>query len=421
MTEFESSIDRARRRDAEDPLAPFRERFFFPQTSDGTEVIYFCGNSLGLQPRAVRDYLDIELDDWAKLGVEGHFEGTNPWYDYHEFFEEGVSEIVGAKPHEVCVMGSLTANLHFLMVSFYRPTAERYKIVMEKKAFPSDQYAIQSQVEFHGYDPDDAIVEIAPREGTAIIEEEDIEAYLAEHGDSVALVLFGGVNYYSGQAFDFARISRAAHDAGARVGFDLAHAAGNLRLRLHDDDVDFAAWCSYKYMNSGPGSVAGIFVHDRFADSPELPRFAGWWGNDPKTRFEMTDTFYPQRGAGGWQLSNAPVLTMAAHKASVDIFAEAGMDRLRAKTVELTEYLLWLIDQMPSDRYEVITPRDPARRGAQISIRTLFDGANLFADLQAAGVVCDFRKPDVIRVAPAPLYCTFEDVFRFSELLRRTT
>ncbi len=417
MSEFEATLSWAREREARDPLAAFRERFHFPQHTDGEPVIYFCGNSLGLQPKSVQEYLEVELEDWARMGVEGHFEARNPWYDYHEFFAEPVAEIVGAKPHEVCVMGSLTANLHYLMVSFYQPTDDRYRIVMEKKAFPSDQYAIASQVEFHGYDPEDAIVEIAPREGAAIIEEEDIEAYLAEHGDTVALVLFGGVNYYSGQAFDFARISKAAHDAGAKVGFDLAHAAGNLRLQLHDDDVDFAAWCSYKYLNSGPGSVAGIFVHERFADAPDLPRFTGWWGNDPKTRFEMTDTFYPQYGAGGWQLSNAPVLSMASHKASVDIFSEAGIDRVREKAIELTEYLLWLIDQMPSDRYEIITPRDPARRGAQLSIRTLFDGTDLFSALQDAGVVCDFRKPDVIRIAPAPLYCSFEDVWRFAEIL----
>lgn len=420
MTTFEQTLEWAQARDAEHPLREFRSRFYIPKGPGGHDAIYLCGNSLGLQPRAVQAHLQTELDDWARLGVEGHFEGTNPWYDYHERFDEGLAHIVGAKPSEVCAMGSLTANLHFLLVSFYRPTSTRYRIVMEKKAFPSDQYAIESQVRFHGYDPEDAIVEVGPRDGEAIIREEDIEAVLDAEGESVATVLFGGVNYYSGQAFDLGRIASAAHRAGATVGFDLAHAAGNLRLNLHDDDVDFAAWCSYKYLNSGPGSVAGIFVHERFEDAPELPRFTGWWGNDPETRFEMTDTFYPQRGAGGWQLSNAPVLTMAAHKASVDLFVEATMEALRSKSIELTEYLLWLIDRMPSDRYEIITPRAPERRGSQVSIRTLEDGEALFEALQAEGVVCDFRRPDVIRVAPAPLYSTFEDVWRFSNVLHST-
>jgi kynureninase len=411
----------ARRRDEADPLKGFRSRFFFPTDDHGNELIYLCGNSLGLQPRTVREHLEVELEDWAKLGVEGHFHGRNPWYSYHEIFSEPVAEIVGAKPHEVVVMNGLTTNLHLLMVSFYRPTPQRYKILIEKSAFPSDQYAVASQAKFHGWDPADAIVEFEPREGEETLRTEDIEAWLAENGDDVALVMFGGVNYYTGQAFELKRIAAAAHKAGAMVGFDCAHAAGNVRLQLHDSGADFACWCSYKYLNSGPGSVAGAFVHERHAFDPELPRFAGWWGNDPETRFEMKPEFVPQRGAGGWQLSNAPVFAMAPHKASVEIFAEAGMDRLRAKSVALTTYALDLIDTIPTERFRVITPRDPAHRGCQLSIQVMREGRELFAALQAAGIVCDFREPDVIRIAGAPLYNSFEDIYRFCEILRETT
>ncbi len=415
------TIQDARRRDEADPLKGFRSRFHFPTDEDGNELIYLCGNSLGLQPKSVREHLEVELEDWAKLGVEGHFDGRNPWYSYHEIFSEPVAEIVGAKPHEVVVMNSLTTNLHLLMVSFYRPTPERYKILIEKSAFPSDQYAVASQAAFHGYDPKDAIVEFGPREGEETLRTEDIEAWLEENGQDVALVMFGGVNYYTGQAFELDRISAAAHKAGALVGFDCAHAAGNVRLQLHDSGADFACWCTYKYMNSGPGAVAGAFVHERHELNPDLPRFAGWWGNDPATRFKMEPEFVPQRGAGGWQLSNAPVFSMAPHKASVEIFAEAGMDRLREKSVALTSYALDLIATIPTERFRIITPRDPAHRGAQLSIQVMSDGRELFTALQAGGVVCDFREPDVIRIATAPLYNNHEDVFRFCEILQETT
>lgn len=411
------TIEQARRRDEQDPLRRFRDQFHFPRFGD-TEAIYLCGNSLGLQPKAAQQIVNEELADWAKLGVEGHFEGRRPWYDYHEMFAEPAAHVVGALPHEVVIMGSLTTNLHLLMVSFYRPSKERYKIVLEANAFPSDRYAVASQARFHGFDPADAIVEIAPRKGEELLRTEDIEAWLAEHGHEVALVMFSGVNYYTGQAYDMERITAAGHAAGAKVGFDLAHAAGNLLLRLHDWGCDFAAWCTYKYLNSGPGGVGGMFVHERWADAPELPRFAGWWGNDPQTRFEMPDQFVPQRGAGGWQLSNAPVMAMAPHKASLDLFVEATMPALRAKSVAMTEYLLGLIDAIPTDRYEVITPRDPAARGGQLSIQTKRDGVELFAALQRAGVICDFRKPDVIRLAVAPLYNSYEDLWRFADVLR---
>lgn len=415
----ETTLEYARSRDAADDLSKFRDEFLFPTNEEGDALIYLCGNSLGLQPKKVREYVDIELEDWAKFGVEGHFHGRNPWYGYHEFLTAPMARVVGALPHEVVVMNALTVNLHLLMVSFYRPTKQRYKIMIEAGAFPSDQYAVDSQARFHGFDPAEAIIEVAPRDGEHTLRTEDIVALIDEHGDSLALVMLSGVNYYTGQAYDIRAITEAGHANGCVVGFDLAHAAGNLNLRLHDDGPDFAAWCSYKYLNSGPGGVSGVFVHERHDRSPDLPRFAGWWGNDPETRFEMPRTFSPHRGAEGWQLSNAPVLAMASLRASLDLFDEAGIQTLRAKSEQLTAYMLELIDAIPNDRFEIITPREPSARGAQLSIRTRFDGQELFAALTEAGVVCDFRRPDVIRVAPAPLYNSFEDVWTFCEILRR--
>lgn len=399
-------------------MKSYRDQFLFPEGADGAPLTYLCGNSLGLQPRAVREHVLAELDDWARLGVEGHFDARNPWYGYHEMFAEPLAHIVGAKPSEVVVMNSLTTNVHLLMVSFYRPTPRRFKIVTEANAFPSDRYAVASQARFHGYDPDETIVEVAPREGERLLRTEDIEQVLHDLGEEVALVLFGGVNYYTGQAYEMDRITRAGHAIGAVVGFDLAHAAGNLALQLHDWDVDFAAWCSYKYLNSGPGGVGGAFVHERHAFAPDLPRFAGWWGNDPTTRFEMHDVFVPQHGASGWQLSNAPVLAMAAHKAAADMFVEATMPALRERSVRLTSYALELIDAIDTDRYELITPRDPAHRGGQLSILTRYAGRDLFASLQQAGVVCDYREPGVIRIAAAPLYNDEADLDRFVAVLR---
>lgn len=394
-------------------FAGFRDRFHLPKHTDGTPAVYLCGNSLGLQPVAVKEAMLQELDDWAKLGVEGHFHAQSPWFNYHESFRKGLAHVVGAKEHEVTAMGSLTANLHLLMVSFYRPTPERFKILTEATAFPSDQYAVASQARFHGYDPDVAVVEMKPRDGEDTLRTEDIEAYLAEFGHEVALVMFGGVNYYTGQAFDLMRITAAAHKAGAIAGFDLAHAAGNILLELHAWHVDFATWCSYKYMNSGPGAVSGIFVHERHAQA-ELPRFEGWWGHEPTTRFKMNKTFVPSNGSDAWQLSNAPILSMVPLKVSLDLFLEAGMPNLRARSVALTTAILENIPE--SDAYQVITPRDAAARGSQLSFRVT-RGRELFEKLTAAGVICDFREPDVIRIATAPLYNDMEDVARFCEIL----
>lgn len=408
----------AQKMDTEDPLREFRDAFYFPKDEAGKTLTYLCGNSLGLQPKRAREIVQEEFEDWARLGVEGHFHGRRPWVSYHQPLAPMLADIVGAKEHEVVAMNSLTTNLHLLMATFYRPTKTRYKIVIEKAAFPSDQYAVASQAIFHGLDPKTTVVELAPREGEKVIRTEDIEKYLEEDGESVALVMFGGINYYTGQAFDFPRIVDAGHKAGAIVGFDLAHAMGNLELKLHEWNVDFAVWCSYKYLNSGPGSVGGAYIHERFADNPDLPRFAGWWGNDPETRFEMKDEFIPAHGANGWQLSNAPVFTMAIHLASLELFAKAGMSRLRKKSVALTEYLLFLIDSIPQDKFEIITPRDPKFRGSQISIRTRFDGRTLFDKITESGVICDFRNPDVIRIAPTPMYNSFEDVWVFVNLLK---
>lgn len=412
------SLEDARRRDVLDALAPLRQEFLFPTLDNDEPAVYLCGNSLGLQPRRTRELLEVELADWARLGVEGHFHGANPWYDYHEFLAAPMARVVGAKPEEVVVMNALTVNLHLMMVSFYRPTQERYKILIEGGAFPSDQYAVASQAAFHGHDPKDAILEVHPRPGEHTLRTEDIIALLDKEGTEIALVMLSGVNYYTGQAYDIASITRAGHAAGCVVGFDLAHAAGNIDLALHDHDVDFAVWCSYKYLNSGPGGVAGCFVHERHAQNPDLPRFAGWWGNDPATRFEMHDTFTPQSGAPGWQLSNAPVLPMAALRASLELFDRAGMGALRAKAIDQTAFLLDLIDEIPGDRLSVITPREPSARGGQISLLTSFDGRALFDALQANNVVCDFRRPNVIRVATAPLYNSYEDLWHFADRLR---
>jgi kynureninase len=418
MNNFESTGSFAREMDASDRLKHFREKFYIPQQANGEDVLYFTGNSLGLQPRAARAYIEQELTDWETLGVEGHFHAKNPWMPYHEFLTETMADVVGAKPVETVVMNSLTVNLHLLMVSFYRPTAARNKIVIEKNAFPSDQYAVASQIKFHGFEPEEALIEIAPRAGENHLRTEDIERTIAENADRIALILLGGVNYYTGQAFDFERITRAGHAAGAVVGFDLAHAAGNLELKLHDWSVDFAAWCSYKYLNAGPGGVAGVFVHERHAENLDLPRFAGWWGHDKETRFLMEDKFIPMRGAEGWQLSNPPIFQMASLRASLEVFAAAGMRNLREKSIKLTNYLEFLLGEIKDERIEVITPAAPAERGCQLSIRVRNADKNLFQAVTKHGVVADWREPDVIRVAPVPLYNTFTDVFRFAEIMK---
>ena len=408
----------AREADAADPLRDFRREFLFPQ-HEGRDVLYFTGNSLGLQPKGAAVILQEELEDWAQYGVEGHFQARRPWYSYHELFSESLARIVGAKPKEVVAMNGLTTNLHLLLVSFYRPEGRRRKILCEERPFPSDTYAMASQIAFHGGDPDQDLVEMRPRKGEHTLRTEDIEARIAELGDELALVLFGGVNFYTGQAFDLEAITRAGHAAGALVGFDLAHAAGNIPLKLHDGGVDFACWCSYKYLNSGPGSVAGAFVHERHLGT-DLPRFAGWWGHDKDERFKMERTFKPMPTAEAWQLSNAPVFSMAPHRASLDLFDRAGMDALVAKSRRLTAFLEAVIDQVASDtgkQLEIITPRDPDQRGCQLSVVLHGEGRALFDELTRRGVVADWREPNVIRLAPVPLYNGFQDVWRFGEVL----
>jgi kynureninase len=423
MHQFENNIDFARQLDEQDPLKNFRDKFYFPTFHEKT-VRYFTGNSLGLQPKSVASYIQQELEDWQKFGVEGHFLAKRPWFAYHENLTEKVAKIVGAKPIEVVVTHSLTTNLHLLMVSFYRPQGKRTKILCEAKAFPSDQYALESQVKFHGLNLADHLVEVGPREGEQLIREEDILSKIEEVGEELALVMIGGVNYYTGQLFDMAEITKAGHSVGAVVGFDLAHAAGNINLKLHEWGVDFAAWCGYKYLNSSPGGVSGMFVHERHSNKPELPRFAGWWGYDKSTRFMMEPGFKPMQGAEGWQLSNAPVLGMAAHLASVEIFDEAGMDRIGEKRDLMTAFLEFVIDEISErnkDRvsFELITPRDKTKRGAQLSIMAKGQGKALFDALSAEGVLADWREPNVIRIAPAPLYNSFEDCYWFGQLLEK--
>jgi kynureninase len=402
--------------DANDPLATYRQQFHIPTGPDGTECLYLCSNSLGLQPKTAQAYVEQELRDWATLGVEGHFRARHPWLPYHEALTEQTARLVGARPIEVVVMNTLTVNLHLMLVSFYRPTAERYKILIEAPAFPSDRYAIASHLAWHGCDPTDALIALPPRAGEATLRTDDIEAVLDQEGRSIALVFLGGVNYYTGQAFDLARITRAGQAQGCVVGFDLAHAAGNMPLQLHDWNVDFAVWCSYKYLNAGPGSLAGCFVHERYARRPDLPRLAGWWGHNKATRFAMPPTFDPIPGAEGWQVSNPPILPLATLRASMDIFAAVGMDRLRAKSEALTGYLEALLDHQAHRNVTILTPRDPAQRGAQLSLRLHTHGQALHERLVQAKIMCDWREPDVIRVAPVPLYNTFREVARFAEI-----
>ena len=419
---MDNSLQYAQQLDQQDKLKSFRERFFIPQVN-GHDAVYFTGNSLGLQPKSTKTYLQQELDDWASLGVEGHVHAKHPWVEYHEMFAQPLAKIVGCSPGEVVAMNQLTLNLHLLMVSFYRPTSKRYKIICEAKAFPSDQYALQSQVAFHGFDYREAIVEVAPREGEFTIRQEDILAAIDQHKDHLALVLFGGVNYYTGQVFDMQSITEAAHKAGAVAGFDLAHAAGNIKLHLHDWDVDFACWCSYKYLNSGPGGVAGIFIHEKHHTDKTLPRLAGWWGHDKESRFKMGPDFNPIPTAEGWQLSNAPILSMAAHKASLDIFDEAGFENLIAKGQALSEYLLFILDDINQQQQhkviQVITPRMANEKGCQVSMLMLEKGREIFDALVKEGVIPDWREPNVIRVAPVPLYNSFEDVWRFGNIIEQ--
>lgn len=412
-TDYQPGAGFARGMDDADPLRAYRARFHIPKAKDGRDCIYLCGNSLGLQPKDTAESIMQELKDWQDLGVEGHFHARNPWLPYHEFLTASYARLVGAKDSEVVAMNTLSVNLHLMMVSFYQPTAQRRKIVIESHAFPSDRYAVCSQIAYHGFDPAVDLIELKPHDGEVLLREDDIENTIRKHGDSIALILLGGVNYYTGQVFDMVRITKAGHDVGAMVGFDLAHAAGNIPMKLHDWGVDFACWCSYKYLNSGPGSVAGCFVHERHGNNPELPRFAGWWGNDKKARFKMGPRFDAIPGAEGWQLSNPPILSLAAVKASLALFDETGMAALRAKSLKMTGYLEYLLDSLKSDAFRVITPRDTDFRGCQLSIVVNEGGRDVFKALEEAGVVCDWREPDCIRVAPVPLYNSFEDVYNF--------
>lgn len=421
---YENSADFAVKMDKQDELAGYRSRFHIP-VIDGKETIYFTGNSLGLQPKSTIDYINTELQDWAKWGVEGHFLAKNPWFAYHEMFAQPIAKLVGAKEQEVVVMNNLTVNLNLLLVSFYRPTTQRYKIICEAKAFPSDQYALEMQVKNAGLNPDEAIIEIKPREGERTIHNEDIINAIEEAGDSLACVMIGGVNYFTGQVFNMKAITDAAHKVGANCGFDLAHGAGNIELKLHEWNVDFACWCSYKYLNSGPGGVSGVYINERHCNDSELPRFAGWWGQEKETRFLMEKGFKPIKSAEAWQMSNAPVLSMAAHKASIDIFEEVGMDKLLKKQKELSGYLEFVVDDINSSltdsdkSLEIITPRNWEERGCQVSVIAHGYGKSLFDKLTAEGVISDWREPNAIRMAPVPLYNSFEDIYRFGEILKK--
>lgn len=413
----ERTLSYARSMDEKDPLKAYRNKFHLPLQKNGQPFIYLCGNSLGLQPKSTRKYIEQELKDWEKFGVEGHFHAKNPWMPYHEFLTPAMAEVVGAKPHEVVVMNTLSVNLHLMMVSFYRPSKTRFKIIMESDAFPSDRYAIESQIRFHGYQVEDALVELTPRKGEVLLRQEDIDHAINDHSDTLALILLGGVNYYTGQVFNMKHITNLGHKVGANVGFDLAHGVGNLHLKLNADNIDFAVWCTYKYLNSGPGSLGGCFVHERHANDKTLPRFAGWWGHNKSTRFNMRHDFDPIPGAEGWQLSNPPILSLAAVMASLDLFKAVGMEKLNEKTTLLTGYLEFLLDGMNNDRVKIITPRERKERGCQLSIQVQNADKSLFDEITRKGVIADWREPDVIRVAPVPMYNSFEDVFHFYTIL----
>jgi kynureninase len=423
MNAYQPTAAFAHAQDQADPLRHFRERFHLPTAPGGQPVTYLCGNSLGLQPKTARAAVLQELDDWAALGVEGHFAASQPWVNYHQALAAPTARLVGALPHEVVVMNTLTVNLHLLMATFYRPTPHRFKILMEGGAFPSDQYAVESQLKWHGHDPATALVEVWPRPGEATLRTDDIVQAIAQAGGELALVLFGGVNYYTGQFYDLAALTQAAHQVGAVAGFDLAHTVGNLPLQLHHWGADFAVWCGYKYLNSGPGGAAGAFVHERYAHRPDLPRLAGWWGHRAEARFKMEKGFDPMPGAEGWQLSNAQILPLAVHQASLAIFDEATLPALRAKSVQLTGWLEFLLHtfnaQQSRYRIEVITPAQPQARGCQLSLRVPGQGRAVFEHLSRAHIIGDWRAPDVIRLSPVPLYNTFADGWRVYEALRQ--
>ena len=414
---YQNSLDFAKQLDQEDPISYLRNEFHIPKDKHGKEWLYFTGNSLGLQPKITSKYIDQELDDWANFGVEGHFEAKNPWLSYHELLTDKMAKIVGAKPIEVVVMNTLTTNLHLLMVSFYQPSKTKYKIIIESDAFPSDRYAVQSQLSFHGFDPDEALIEWKPKEGKELLELEDLKSILDSQGDEVALLLIGGVNYYTGQYLDIKKIAELGHAKKCMVGIDLAHGAGNIQPNLHNSSIDFAAWCTYKYLNSGPGSLSGLFVHEKHAQRKDLPRFAGWWNHNKETRFNMRQPFDVMSGAEGWQLSNPPILSMAAIKASLDIFEKVGMDALVKKSKKLTGFFEYLVNEIASDTIKIITPTNPNERGCQLSLQVKNADKNLHKKLTENNIITDWREPDVIRCAPVPMYTSFEDVYHMVTIL----
>ena len=418
ITTFINSSKFAEEMDQNDPMRRFRSKFHLPIKKNGEPYVYLCGNSLGLQPRSTREAIEQELKDWENYGVEGHFHAKNPWMPYHEFLTNAMANLVGAKPVEVVVMNTLSVNLHLMMVSFYQPTKKRSKILIEFDAFPSDKYAVESQIKFHGFDPKECLIELKAREGEELIRMEDIEKVIEEQGAEIALIMIGNTNYYTGQFFDMKKITELGHAKGCKVGFDCAHGAGNVELNLHDSGADFAVWCSYKYINSGPGSLGGCFVHERHSNDNSLPKFAGWWGHNKDTRFGMRDGFDPILGVESWQLSNPPILSMAAILASLKIFEEAGISNLRKKAIQLTSYLEFLVDKINDDRVKIITPRDPKERGSQLSIQVKSADKSLFDKISEKGVIADWREPDVIRIAPVALYNSYRDVFRFAKILK---
>lgn len=417
MAPFEASLDYARKADQADALHHFKAQFHFPH-HNGKEVIYFCGNSLGLQPKSAHAAIETELKTWREQAVGGYFNGANPWLYYQDYCKPALAKIMGASNEEITVMNALTVNMHLMMLSFYKPTSTRYKIMLEAGAFPSDQYAVETQAKHHGFNPDDAIIEIAPRAGEKTLRTEDILQAIEDHKDSLALTIFGGINYYTGQFFDIPTITKAAQAAGAIAGWDLAHVAGNIPLQLHDWQVDFAIWCSYKYLNAGPGAVGGVFVHNKHAQQTDVNRMAGWWGNDEKTRFKMEKGFYAKPDASGWNISTAQVFNTVCLKASLEVFDQADIYALRAKSIQLTNYLEYLLQQLPNLQFEIITPADPAQRGAQLSLYFPNNGKAIHQKMIESGIIVDYREPGVIRVAPAPLYCSFEDVYAFYEILK---
>ena len=415
---YQNSAEFARELDQSDPLKDYRDKFHLPLQKDGTPYIYLCGNSLGLQPKTIESAIHQELEDWKNLGVEGHFHAKNPWLPYHEFLTKAMAKVVGGKPNEVVIMNTLTVNLHLMMISFYRPTSTRNKIIIESDAFPSDKYAAESQIKLHGYDPAECLIELKPREGEVCLREEDIKATIDAHGESLALVMLGNTNYYTGQYFDISKITEWGHAVGSFVGFDCAHGAGNMPLNLHDSGCDFAVWCNYKYLNAGPGGMGGAYVHERHHNDPDIPRLTGWWGHNKETRFKMRDAFEPIPSVEAWQLSNPPILAMVAVWASLKIFDEVGMDRLRNKAVRLTGFLEFLVKSLGDDVINIITPSDPEQRGSQLSIQVKNADKTLYEKITEQGVIADWREPDVIRVAPVPMYNSYVDVYNFYSLLK---